>query len=349
MAYSNGYNMTLVLPALFGRLGWTGGGLNTANTSSKSGRKFDDGSFHSLVTVQNVKDTIPEPKEPDTWDNVFTAKQNAVIARALNEVFKQLESLETGAVFNRYFENEQVIEPSGRVRGIRIKLANDPNISAQIRKLQLFFTESATFKVFLYKQGKRAPLKEQDVTTVANEITEVEIDDWILNSAESLVYYVMFFDADLGTAKPIRQQGFWKCTKAFAAESIETNAIAGTDFNRESLSIPGEPCGLNLVVSSFRDHTHNILNQPALFDNLLGLCMAYQVIEDIIYAVRSNATERITKDQLSRAGINMELTGNSSISEVPHSIGLRQRINKEADRIRKEFYPVPKAQNVSLC
>ena len=88
MAYSNGYNLTAVLDALYMRLGWaTDATLNADNKTSNSGRYFDSG-FHSIVTVDNVKKTV---QSAANWDAYFSEKQKAVIIRSLNSVFNESE------------------------------------------------------------------------------------------------------------------------------------------------------------------------------------------------------------------------------------------------------------------
>lgn len=346
--YSNGYNNTTVLPALFGRLAWTDATLNTANTTSSSGRKFDDGSFHALVTVANVKATVAEPVSPSTWDTLFTSKQNAVISRCLNSVFNEPEYKEQTLIYERLDELETEVVNTGKAVGYRIKVAKAFDISVQINSLELYFDAAGTFNVYLLKQGSNSPLKTKSVTTVASEKTTVALADWVLNYKESSVYYVVYFQDDLVDVQAIQEQVCYNDTLMFCAESFYTNTT-GTIFDRNNISFPAQPYGINLQVSSFKDFTQNILNQPHLFDELLGLSMAYQVVEEVIYAVRSNSTERILKDQLDKMGIVLDLTGSAPISDSPKVIGLRQRIERETKRVRQAFYPKVKAQTVNLC
>jgi hypothetical protein len=77
--------------------------------------------------------------------------------------------------------------------------------------------------------------------------------------------------------------------------------------------------------------------------------MAYQVIEDIVYSVQSDKTERVLKDQLAKVGMQMDLNGAAPISDSPQVIGLRQRIERETKRVKNAFYPNPKAQTVNFA
>ena len=346
MAYSNGYNLSAVQAKLLGRLAWsTDSTLNTANKTSASGRYFDDGTFHSVVTVPNIKAVVAEPSD---WDVYFAAKQNAVIAKCLNAVFAEPEFKEQILLYERFDEQEELVTNSGNAIGYRIKLAKCFDISVQVNSLQLYFDGAATFNVYLFKQGSLSPVKTKSVTTVANAKTEVSLTDWILNFRESSVYYVVYFQDDLSDVKAIQEQACYAKTLFFSAELFYTETT-GSNFNRTELSYTvNRPYGLNMQVSSFKDYTQNILNQPHLFDDLLGLVMAYQVVEEIIYSVRENKTERITKDQLAKIGLQLDLTGAAPITDSPRIKGLAQRIASATDIVRKAFYPKPKAQTVDL-
>jgi hypothetical protein len=346
MSYSNGYNVTKVLPKLFGRLAWSDSSLNSANTTSKSGRKFDDGSFHAMVTVANVKATVPSTTD---WNPVFTAKQNAVIARCLNGVFNEPEFKEQALIYDRFDQDETLVENAGQAVGYRIRVAKAFDIAIQLNSFELYFNGAATFNIYLFKQGSVTALKTKSVTTVANEKTTIELDDWVLNYRESSIYYVVYFQDDLTGVKAIQEQVCFNRTTFFSAESFITDTN-GTDFNRQSVSLGlSQPNGVNIQISAFKDFTQNILNQPHLFDEAIGLSMAYQVIEDVIYSVRSNINERILKDQLAGIGIQLDLNGVAAISDSPKVIGLKQRIEKELARVKKAFYPAEQPKSVSLC
>lgn len=345
MAYSNGYNNTKVLPALFGRLAWSDATLNAANTTSKSGRKFDDGSFHSLVTASNVKATSPDQAD---WNIFFTQKQNAVISKCLNAVFNENEFLEQSVLYNRLSEQETSVTNSGKAVGYRFKIARSFDHAVQINSLELYFDSAQTFNVYLFKQGSNTPVKTKSVTTVANEKTTVDLADWILSYRESQVYYIVYFQNDLAATRAIQEQAWFNRANHFSVDSFLTATTVNV-FDRVSLPITRAPHGLNMQVSVFRDFTQNILNQPHLFDELLGLVLAYQVLEDVVYSVRSNGTERILKDQIEKVGLVLDLNGVAPISDSPQVIGLKQRIDREMKRVKNSFYPKNKSRTINLA
>lgn len=344
--YTNGYHSGKVLNALFGRLGWSDASLNATNTTSASGRKFDDGSFHTLVQVPLIKKTVPDQSD---WNSYFETKQKAVILKALNSVFNRPEFFEQTNLYERDDDVEATVAPSGRAVGYEIEVCDRYDVSQQIRSIDLYFDGAATFNVYLFKQGSLTPVKTQSVTTVANEKVTVSLTDWVLNRKESKKYFLVYFENDLGGVKAIRESNAcYVKTLMFEAEAISAEATGATTFQRSSYQYTLQPQGLNAFVTSFRDQTQNIINQPHLFDELIGLHNAYTVLEDMNYAVRSNSAERVVKDQLTQVGLQLDLNGTAAISDGPKTTGLRQRIERETTRVREAFYPKVRSQTVNL-
>jgi capsule polysaccharide export protein KpsE/RkpR len=72
-------------------------------------------------------------------------------------------------------------------------------------------------------------------------------------------------------------------------------------------------------------------------------------LESVLYSTNSNAIERILKDQLTKAGLQLEMQGAIAAPDSPQVEGLSKRIKREMERVQKEFYPKVKSQSVSLC
>jgi hypothetical protein len=130
---------------------------------------------------------------------------------------------------------------------------------------------------------------------------------------------------------------------------IEAAALSSTDFDRHYIMFSTMTYGINPQVTVFKDHTFEILKKASLFDNLIGLQMAAQVIEQALYNTRSNSGERLIKDAVDKVQANMELTGTAPISNAPYTTGLRKQIENESARVKQSFFPKPKAQSISLC
>jgi hypothetical protein len=353
MAYSNGYDLTAVHTALSTRVGFrqplSGSPvptLTTPVTQSDGGRYYQD--FHALVTVDNIKSMIDLPGASDA--NLITYLTNlkkAAIQRMLNGVFFEPQIIEQVKLYRRYGKDDTVIDNTGLFVGYEIDVADTIDAGVQLDSISLYLDSIKTFNVYLFKDGKITPEWTQSVTTVANQVTEQVLTDKVIGRGK---YFIGYFQDDLVAAKAYREQIIdWDKTCYFKAKSITADATGATTFNRNEISYTGEPIGLNIEMSSFKDHTSQIKRKAAMFDELQGLIMAYMVIEQIIYNARSNGSERILKDQLDKVGIQIELNGVASISDSPQVIGLKQRIDRELQSVSKSFYPKPKAQIINRC
>lgn len=354
MAYTNGYDFSTVMTALSQRLGWqqpaASGSptINATNTTSGSGRYFNDGSFHNLVTVDNVKQTMEEAGASDANLNAkLTALSKAAVMRSLHGVFGGPTVIEQARLFQRYGHNDQLIENSGLFAGYEIDVADTFDSAVQIDAIHLMMDGAATFNVYLFADGNPTAVWSQSVTTVAGKVVTVSLTDKVLTQGK---YFLGYFQADLGSVKAYQEQvKSWAKTYRFSARPMTAEHTGGTTFDRENRTYPSPAYGLNADMSSFVDQTEQIKKKAAAFDELIGLQMAYQVIEQVVYAVRSNVNERILKDTLDKAGIQLDLNGAAPISEGPKVTGLKQRIEKETKRVKELFYPAPKIQNVNLC
>lgn len=351
MAYSNGYDLTAVMTALENRIGFRqplGSGAPTLTsdvTTTGSGRYFQD--FHSLVTVENIKQTMEQAGASDA--NLITHLQNlrkAAIMRALNGVFTH-QQIEQVKLFTRHGYNDQLVNNSGLFVGYLIKVADTSDVGVQIDALHVYLDSAKTFNVYLFKDGEPDPVYTMEVTTVANKVTEVALTEKIIGRGK---YYLGYFQNDIDTAKAYREQvASWAGTNMFCADPMQAASTGATSFNRENISYPAEPYGLNVEMSSFKNHTLQIKRKAGMFDELIGLTLTYSAIEQMLYAVRSNSTERILKDELEKVGIQIDLNGVAPISDSPQVMGLKQRIERETKAVKKAFYPEPKAQIVSQC
>jgi len=223
MAYSNGYDITVVYAALKDRIGfrqpvYTGAPtLTSAVTTTSSGRYLED--FHAIATVKNIKASMEQVGASDA--QLITHLENirkAAIMRALKAVFSDPEVVEQVKLFSRYGRNDELIENSGRFIGYEINVADRPDAAVQIDALHLYFDSVKTFNIYLFKDGDLTPVMTQSVTTVADKITEV------IPTAERIIgrgkYYLGYFQDDLDGAKAYREQvDCWNETLFFFCNS----------------------------------------------------------------------------------------------------------------------------------
>lgn len=358
MGYTNGFNTDKVIDALVGRLGWkqpTKQGspvLNSTNTQSNSGRYFNDGSFHPLATIENLKATIEDSEiADDSFNNYIEDLQNSIVMQCLTAVFNKPELIEQTRLFERSMNNDQLISNNGKFVGVRFKLSKE-NVALQVNSIAFYFNEAVTFTLRLYHETKKEPVWSQEVTTIANDQTIIIPETELILSSndfyKSGYFYLGYYQDDLGTAKAWYEQ--YEKEESYAFEyGFFGCEPEGDSFNKTNVSTGSYNFGLNAEVTTFRDHTEKIIRNAHLFDNAQGLQMAYHICKQILYAIRSNVNERILKEQVEKFGLMYELDGKVPLSDVPKSTGLQDKINQELNRINKTFFSEPKAQTVNLA
>lgn len=359
-SYTNGFNYSQVITALFGRVGWRQPSisgspvLSSVNLTTKGGRYFQD--FHTLISVANIKSVMEEVGANDSSLNGYLeAIQRGIILQCLNGVFNEPEYLSQKLLFNRDWSvNDQLVTNSGSFVGVQLRVPPSPSIAVQIDSVALYFDSAATFNMYVYNDAVKAPLAVIEVTTVANSQTLVNLSDIVLNHIGGAnlggAFYIGYYQDDIGSAKAYWEQGCEYARDSYGWSFIEADRKpAEYDFDRQNIRWNNVNYGLNLHVSTFRDHTWQIVKKASLFDNVIGLQMAAQVIEKIIYSTRSNAGERILKEAATQVSAQLELNGVAAISDSPHTTGLKKQISQELARMKESFFPKPKAQSVSLC
>jgi hypothetical protein len=360
ISYTNGFEYGKVISALFGRVGWRQPNisgspvLSSVNTTSKGGRYYQD--FHSLVTIQNLKSVMEEVGSSDSSLNTFLeVLQRGIILKCVTGVFDTPEYMSRKLLFNRSWAvNDQLIANSSKFVGIQFRVPPTPDIAVQIDSVALYFDSAIDLNLYIFNDAVKAPLAVIPATTVANSQTVVGLSDIVLNYISGFnlggSFYIGYFQDDLAGAKAYWEQGCQYSQASYGWTFFEADRKpAEYDFDRQNIRRNNVNYGLNLNVSTFRDHTWQIVGSAALFDNVIGLQMAAQLIEQIAYSTRSNSSERILRDAAAQVSVQLDLNGVAPIPESPHTTGLKKMIDKELARLKNSFFPKPKAQSVSLC
>jgi hypothetical protein len=352
-SYSNGFNFSKVVSALYGRVNWkqpagvSAPVLTSVNTNSRSGRYFQD--FHTLATVANVSALMEQVGANDNDLNAYLEQlQRAIILTCLAGVFNEPEYISKKLLFARHWSaNDQLVVNQGAFVGIRLQLPPTADISVQIDSVALYFNADVSFNLYVFSEVKKAPIAIIEVSAEADSQTVVNLPDLVLNYISNTfggTYYIGYFQDDLQGASAYWEQGGTCSRDVYGWSFFEADKKPGEyNFLRQNIRHTSVNCGLNLHVSTFKDHTQNIVSKAALFDNVIGLQMVAKVIEMALYTTRSNGEERLLKDGTTAIQGQMELNGVAPFPGSPKKMGLKDTIEKEFARMKDSFYPKPKA------
>lgn len=347
------------IQALFGRVGFRNttqveytGLITTPNTESRSGRYFDE--FHRIITVPNLKDVANyDPAISNVDFNTMLAQwQKSAIAAVLGGVLSKAELIEHQMIYERDYEEPQVLENTGKFVGYMIQVANRTNLVVRPKALSLLFNEAGTFNVYVFSHLKKDPIATIPVTTVADEEVIVSIPDVVLTAigsvSKSRTYYIGYFQDDI-EALGIKALDYGMHLKRTAicynAEGIEAAAVSTTDFNRYNPPFTGRTYGLNIELTSSRDYTEVILQSPQLFDKAIGLQMAAFIVEAIIHSTRSNKDQRIGAEGVKQLYTDLNLR--FSTPEFPYTTGLKNQVERECERVFRNLFPKDKIKTLT--
>jgi hypothetical protein len=349
--YTNGFDISQVLPELETRLGWrqpTKSGslvLNTFNKTSKSGRFFQ--SFHALVTISNIKDVQEEANISDADLNQYLQNlQDDAIMRALSEVFKSSELIEQKLLYTRFGTNDLIINNASMFCGFLINIANDFGITTQINQCTLYFDADVNFNIYVYQDGVKTPIRTIPVSCNAYERNTIIIDNLYLNYKIGRRFYIGYFQDDLGNAHAIQEMvDTWAKTFCFEAIPVAAPIDVFFGFNHNYRQYTALPRGLNFEMISFRDHTQQIMRKSNLFDEVIGLTVAFMVLEQLNMTTRSNINERQLK--MATGALTQELNQAYATDAFPLMPGFKARIMSEYKMLRESFFPKTKSDSTN--
>jgi len=357
--YSNGYRLDDVLGALMNRTRWrqptrsdfpmTLSGDNIWAAGDNYSPVFD--AVHKAVTPYNI--WITQEDTSITSSNFNQLLQNLqidAIIKVLKGVLNKKEWLEKKLMFERFGRTDYVNPNTGVFVGVRITPAKEFDVTCQIDNVALKFDSNVTFNLYLFHDTQpTVPVATIPVTAVANQQVVIPIDQMLSyanDGHKSGCYYLGYFQSDLGSAQGINEiiQNFNTCNY-FGMVPIELPVVGSNGINVNNVSFTIKTHGFNLQMSAFRDYTQMIVDNAYLFDNLIGLQVAADVIEMIQNNTRTNKDQRITKEMTSQ--LYSDLNVAQSTDQMPFSVGLKTRIQREAERVKKELFPKPKVYSIT--
>jgi len=292
-------------------------GISTVNQGSTSGLYFDDASY--FVTIRNIRDCQEDKGINNTeFDAFLTNMQNQVIDNVCREIIQAKGKM-------LYFENiypyeksfNETLEPSTKFIGFEIMPNMLNNQVGKIEWVELTFDSEVTFTLYLYNSNLKTAIKTQSVTTSANESKIVNLTDWFIDDDTTYKggkFYLGYFESDLSGAKPIKRDfELANLAVSNAFYSIDPVRVdnSSTTLDDEKVDYVEDTYGLNLGMSIYRDYTQELINNKHLVFPAIQFGMAAKVLDLVRTSIRSNPTQRLTKEMIQ--DIEFELYGNASL------------------------------------
>lgn len=349
---SNGFNLARIYNSLKGRIGWVqptkanSPVLDARNLSATSGRYFTEG--HELVSVNNIRDSQEDPLISDYDFNQYLQQLDSnAIMRCLPAIFNE-PFIEHRLCYIRRAYQQNVLIPltaGGSFCGYRIVVAPG-NYAVVFNAISLFFNGVATFNIYLFNDLILAPVKQIQVTTVANSQTKVNLD-WAVNYIQENnnggIWYIGYFDKDLPVVGGIQVQAIdeqlnlWENSLVWGGTPFTSPITTGINFNRRYVGTVFYSYGLNVEMSSYSDYTELIVKNPQILDEVRILTYAITVLGIIKNGTRSDNLQRILEDKMTN--INLDLNLAKTTNDFPFVSGLKEQLSRSLKTIKDSFKP----------
>lgn len=345
---TNGFNPALVLGALRNEVLWTSQGTST------SGRYFQD--FHPLCDETIMKAL---PNTGGNYNTFLSSLNDSVILECVNACFNKPTIIDKPKLaFWRSQGNQlplQYVATQNQFVGLRIYIGKG-DTAVKLNSLQLFFSKAATFNLYLYNDMIIAPVLTMSVSCTAMEQVIIPLGtDIILNNLVPIAYkegtwYLGYYQKDLpadcqAIYYPVGYNRFHPLTVLAFSAPLWIDPTGAQNFLRNNIGSNNLMYGMNLEISTYIDATNTIVQNPSLWDELIGLKMACKVIEYCKFSYQTSAIQRVVQGLGGLDELNTIMNGRPYDREFgkPKIIGLMQRVNDAVRTVKGAF-----ENNISL-
>ncbi len=316
------YNVSTIKTNLLGLVGWRQplvaefAILDAANLASSSGLIFQG--VHGLVTIENLKNALPEFAADADFNTHLLNMQEDVIAKVVQNVF-QKKKPDTKSLLDklRLFDHANVKDDfienvTNRWVGYEIDLAKNNNIKVVIDALGSEFDGVKTgVTIFLFHSSQKTAVATFDLDTIAGDSKFDDLTGFVMDYLTFIggTYYIGYKQDDLGSVRAL-DRGFdtserQNKPKHFDIQPIRVENYTGIElFDIDDIEISSETHGLNFEFTTTIDITNLISDQKLVFANLISMQMAADVLQVIINSIRTNPIK-----QEGRAMAILELKG----------------------------------------
>lgn len=308
------YDISLIKMNLSGVVGWRQpletefAIVDAPNLVSSSGLVFQG--FHSLVTIENLRNVVPESLSDADFNTFIFDIQKDAIAKVVQGVF-QKKKPQTKALLDklRLYDNANIKDDpipnvAQRWVGFKIDLNKNNNLKVVIDALGSEFDGIKTdLTISLFHSSQKAAIKTFALTTLLSDSKFDDLTDFTLDYLTFIggTYYIGYKQDDLGSVQALNRtfeiSERANRPKHFDIEPIRVENYTGIElFDIDDIEISSETHGLNFEFTATIDLTNLISDQKQIFANLIGMQVAADVLEKIFNSTRTNAIKKETRD-----------------------------------------------------
>lgn len=366
LIYSNGLDMGRVLPIMTARRGWRQPTDSSFDyTLSTAVKECTSGRYYNLEHAACSPITIMENQEDeriteDNYNDFLIQLKEQIASEALLAVFTSEDLIEGAKIlYEKQIRSQyQPIDNSGKFCGWQFRVAGG-EVASRIDSMQFLFDKACTVTIYVYSDVVADAIWEQEFTITAGYNQQVEnITNLVLSRLndeyKGSMLYVGYYQDEIEAqgAKALNVYlNYWERFNCVGYQGFEaTSDYENLTFVRDTYSSNYRTYGLNLEISSYRDHTNNVCRSPNVFDELQGLIMQQKCISIAMNSPRANGGNRMSRESYEM--LYNEIEGLRGGEGIPYRQGLKDRIRREVKKVKDTFnrvaqpmYLIPPVRN----
>lgn len=251
--------------------------------------------YRRIKTGSNVVITDTEYwKETTHFNEWLRIKTLGAISTTINDWFNQKFGLGTAKnLLNRdipIIETEDFtgLAQNGKVTGLEFSAHRDLSIKTKVTSISLRMEEIQSVTVKVFKSGKIAPVYNQILSYTTAKDTQWFNVDWTFESQSN--YYICYYDISGNYSNNVECHNLDYCcnNRYFTIRGFETVSDF-TIIEKDKCGFTGtNNYGLNLKVSVLCDYTDFIVEQKALFANLIAKGVGMALMRELAYNPNAN-------------------------------------------------------------
>lgn len=328
---------TTTVKGLVGLVGWDQPSpaiveLSEKNLESRSGLLVNQVS--QFARIDSLYNSLNTAYQSDSdFNNALVALQEQAIIETCRDTFNQADVIESKPLYSdRVDKVFRYIEPSQQFRGVRIMLKNQSNVATVVNGAWLSFRNVGTIKLICFDQFKKAPIYTKDVAITDTGVQFISLG-WELPFSGASVranYYIGYLANDI-TVDAIQ---YGRCESKYDLICAEAGHVKGWSVEEvfsDELWRGDSDQGINLDITVKKDYTAAVVNNQNSLAAAVAMKLAIKSIEAILSTNRSNPTQRISDENVTR--LLFELEGNAELKVY----GLKARYEREIKNLKQSF------------
>ena len=186
--------------------------LDAANLTTSSGLLFQGS--HALVTIENLRNALPESLSDGNFNTALLDMQKDVIAKVVHNVFQKKKPdtkslLEKIRLYdNANVKDDPIANVAQRWVGYKIDLKKNNNLKVVIDALGSEFNGVKDgLTIYLFHSSQKAAIKTFSLTTLVNDSKFDDLTDFVMDYITFVggTYYIGYKQDDLGSVQALNR------------------------------------------------------------------------------------------------------------------------------------------------